>query len=287
MDTLWLLYDEADLAVNLGFVDLMRDRGRVRGLNIVPVTTQELTLGMDASGAPVCLRAGVPARPRAVLSRQRDSLISFHFERMGVPCVNGAACAPSATTSAHAPVSQRSAHARNRLLPATASAPPPGTRFPSSKPACSHGGDRVALVSNEREWHQAAAAILPQPALQQAVADGAGQDLRVYVVHGRIVAAVMRTAAQGVVSNFKRGGSVALHSLTPQERALAQAVIDRFSSAGAPLTLAGVDLMNDRGRPVVNEVEDVVGSRMLYQTSDIDIVSLFLDGLSDIAANAP
>ena len=39
MDTLWLLYDEADLAVNLGFVDLMRDRGRVRGLNIVPVTT--------------------------------------------------------------------------------------------------------------------------------------------------------------------------------------------------------------------------------------------------------
>ena len=40
-------------------------------------------------------------------------------------------------------------------------------------------------------------------------------------------------------------------------------------------------------RPVVNEVEDVVGSRMLYQTSDIDIVSLFLDGLSDIAANAP
>lgn len=84
-----------------------------------------------------------------------------------------------------------------------------------------------------------------------------------YVVHGRIVAAVMRTAAQGVVSNFKRGGSVALHSLTPQERALAQAVIDRFSSAGAPLTLAGVDLMNDRGRPVVNEVEDVVGSRQL------------------------
>ena len=108
-----------------------------------------------------------------------------------------------------------------------------------------------------------------------------------YVVHGRIVAAVMRTAAQGVVSNFKRGGSVALRGLTPQERALAQAVIDRFSSAGAPLTLAGVDLMNDHGRPVVNEVEDVVGSRMLYQTSDIDIVSLFLDGLSDIAANAP
>ena len=40
------------------------------------------------SGAPICLRAGSPARPRAVLSRQRDSLISFHFERMGVPVFN-------------------------------------------------------------------------------------------------------------------------------------------------------------------------------------------------------
>lgn len=289
MDTLWLLYDEADLAVNLGFVDLMRDRGRVRGLNIVPVTTQELTLGMDASGAPVCLRAGVLARPRAVLSRQRDSLISFHFERMGVPVFNGArVCAICNDKRVTHQFLSGLPMPETVFLPATASAPPPGTRFPVIlKPACSHGGDRVALVSNEREWHQAAAAILPQPALQQAVVDGAGQDLRVYVVHGRIVAAVMRTAAQGVVSNFKRGGSVALRGLTPQERALAQAVIDRFSSAGAPLTLAGVDLMNDRGRPVVNEVEDVVGSRMLYQTSDIDIVSLFLDGLSDIAANAP
>ena len=55
MDTLWLLYDEADLAVNLGFVDLMRDRGRVRGLNIVPVTTQELTLpALPSAFAQAC-----------------------------------------------------------------------------------------------------------------------------------------------------------------------------------------------------------------------------------------
>ncbi len=110
------------------------------------------------------------------------------------------------------------------------------------------------------------------------------------------VAAVLRTGGGGGGAGAGRGEQLwrgARRQRCPatshprQERALAQAVIDRFSSAGAPLTLAGVDLMNDRGRPVVNEVEDVVGSRMLYQTSDIDIVSLFLDGLSDIAANAP
>ena len=59
-----------------------------------------------------------------------------------------------------------------------------------------------------------------------------------------------------------------------------------YDEADLALNLGSVELMRDRGRPVVNEVEDVVGSRMLYQTSDIDIVSLFLDGISDIAANA-
>ncbi len=44
--------------------------------------------------------------------------------------------------------------------------------------------------------------------------------------------------------------------------------------------MAGVDLLYDQGRPVIGEVEDVVGSRMLYQTSDIDIVSLYLQGLN-------
>ena len=150
MDALWLLYDEADLALNLGFVELMRDRGHARGLDIVPVTTQELTLGMDASGMPVCLRAGVPARPRAVLSRQRDSLISFHFERMGVPVFNSArVCAICNDKRVTHQFLSGLPMPETVFLPAAATEPPPGTRFPVIlKPACSHGGDRVALVKD-------------------------------------------------------------------------------------------------------------------------------------------
>ena len=76
MDALWLLYDEADLALNLGFVELMRDRGHARGLDIVPVTTQELTLGLDPSGMPVCLRAGAKQHQRAQ-RRQNPRKIFF------------------------------------------------------------------------------------------------------------------------------------------------------------------------------------------------------------------
>ena len=39
----------------------------------------------------------------------------------------------------------------------------------------------------------------------------------------------------------------------------------------------GVDLLYEDYGPVVGEVEDVVGSRMLYRVSDLDVVGLYLD----------
>ena len=122
--------------------------------------------------------------------------------------------------------------------------------------------------------------ISPEPALQQAVVSDAGQDLRVYILGEKILAGVMRTAREGVVSNFKKGGQVELHQLTQEERSLAEQVIQRFHDAGAPLIMAGVDMLYDHGHPLIGEIEDVVGSRMLYQTSDIDIVALYLDEIS-------
>ena len=148
------------------------------------------------------------------------------------------------------------------------------------KPASGHGGDRVRSVTNEFEWRDAVDEILPLDIVEQKVASNAGQDLRVYVVFGQIVAAVMRTATKGIISNFKRGGNVALHTLTDVEQTIAQQVIERFAQASAPLCFAGVDLLYNEEQPVLSEVEDVVGSRMLYKVSELDIAALFLAGIS-------
>lgn len=284
MTELWLLYDDADYAVNQTYARMMRERGAERGLNIEPVLLSELTLGMTEQGEPACLRNGVSVKPHGILSRQRDTLISEHFERMGIPVFNNSrVCAICNDKRATYQFLQGLPMPESIFLSPTQTQPPPGTRFPVIlKPACSHGGDRVLLARNETEWQAAAAQILPQPALQQSVVTEAGCDLRVYVLHGKILAGVMRTAREGVVSNFKKGGQVALHTLTDEEQALAQAVIRRFEAAGAPLHMAGVDLLYDHGHPVIGEVEDVVGSRMLYQTSDIDIVTLYLDGIAPL-----
>lgn len=279
----WLLYSAKDLAVNGDFAALVRRQGEKRGLLIEPVTLEELRLGVHADGTPFCLRNHVPDRPSMVLSRQRHTLVSRHFEAMGVPVYNNARVCELCND-------KRQTHQFLRGLPMPETlflrpdqvSPPAGLRYPLVlKPACSHGGDRVTLVRDAEEWRLAASGILPEPAVQQSVVSDAGRDLRVYVVFGQIVAGVMRTAREGIVSNFKLGGRAELHVLTPAERSLTQRVIRRFEEAGAPLCLAGVDMLYEHGQPVVGEVEDVVGSRMLYQASNIDIVSLFLDGICD------
>lgn len=285
--SIWLLYDDADYAVNQTFAQMMRVSGRKYGLDVEAVLMSELSLRMDGNGVPFCLRAGRADTPQAVLSRQRDTLVSHHFELMGVPVWNNArVCAICNDKRAtHQFLSGLPMPETVFLRPGQVE-PFADTAYPVIlKPACSHGGDRVTLVHNETEWRAAAERMRTEPALQQSVVSEAGQDLRVYVLHERILAGVMRTARTGVVSNFKQGGHVALHALTKEERSLAEAVIRRFHDAGAPLHMAGVDLLYDHGRPVVGEVEDVVGSRMLYQTSDIDIVERYLEGFAQKFAN--
>lgn len=281
MKTGWLLYDQADLEQNRDFASYVEAEAQRRNLKVETIRTSQLEIGVHGGGNLYLRRDGRDVLPDFVISRQRDALLSEHMERMGVPVWNNARVCALCND-------KRRTHQFLAGLPMLetkfgnhryAVAPEPGAYPVVVKPTDSHGGDRVTRVANEYEWREAVDEILPHDFLQQHVASDAGKDLRTYVLFGKPVAAVMRTARKGIISNFKRGGDVAAHTLTAEERALVQAVIDRFEAAGAPLCFAGVDLLYDQGSPVLGEVEDVVGSRMLYKVSDVDIIALFLDGL--------
>lgn len=281
----WLLYDGQDLAVNRDYAALMQKTGLGYGLQVETVTLQALTLGMNASGQPTLLRNGEASRPEAVLSRMRYDWVSEHMERMGIPVFNNSKVCRICND-------KRRTHLFLQGLPMAETVFQDGfftmqddpVRYPRIfKPADGHGGESVQLLENNTAYDEALRRLNAngkRPALHQAVIDQPGRDLRVYVLFGKILAGVLRTAKAGVVSNFKLGGSVALHELTDAERLLAEAVIQRFEDAGAPLCMAGVDLLYSNDGPVVSEVEDVVGSRMLYQVSDIDLVDLYLQGIA-------
>lgn len=279
MKKLWLLYADEDYAVNQDFGQLMRQRGQNHGLEIQPVCLSQLELGMTASGQPFCRLNGENAKPNGVISRQRNALISRHLEQMGVPVFNNSRVCALCNDKRRTCQFLQGLPMPETFFPLAGSTPP--QTFPVVvKPACSHGGDRVALAQNADQWQAAMDAISPHPALWQQVVSQAGMDLRIYVVDGRIVTGVMRRARQGIVSNYKLGGMVHLHEPNAPERALAERVIDRFDRAGAHLWFAGIDLLYHCGQPVIGEVEDVVGSRMLYQCSRLDIADMYLDAVS-------
>jgi gamma-F420-2:alpha-L-glutamate ligase len=283
MKTGWLLYEDGDLKQNQDFADYVTAEGKKFDMDIRAARVSQLEMGAGSDGALTLRLGGRAALPDFVISRQRDELTSLQLERMGVPVFNGSRvcgiCNDKRRTHqflAGLPMME------TRFVGHRYAVAPGESAYPLVvKPARGHGGQNVELVRNEYEWQEAADEIMPDDIVEQKPASEAGRDLRVYVLFGEIVASVMRTAREGIVSNFKRGGQVELHTLTGAERALAEKAIARFQEADAPLCLAGVDLLYDRGRPVLNEVEDVVGSRMLYKVSDIDIVKRYLSALRE------
>lgn len=164
------------------------------------------------------------------------------------------------------------------------------------KPSCGHGGDLVRLVQNEEELMNSIKEINttyqehPGYVLQQCASD-IGKDLRVYILGQKIIASVMRSETASdrktstsiaavpldIRSNYSLGNHAALHSLTVEENALVQRIIPLL-----PFDCAGIDFIYDHGHPVFNEIEDAVGSRMLYANSDIDLVRLYMDYIAEL-----
>jgi gamma-F420-2:alpha-L-glutamate ligase len=155
-----------------------------------------------------------------------------------------------------------------------------------------HGGSQVFLI-NERQNNNPEEGIETldysgeeMDGVRQYILNGIGssdvviqpftgsrcQDLRVYVIGKEIIAAVLRTAASGFKSNYSLGGEVRLYELSEQELVIVNIIIDEFDFG-----LVGIDfIIGDNGELIFNEIEDVVGARMLYQTSEINIVERYL-----------
>ncbi len=110
--------------------------------------------------------------------------------------------------------------------------------------------------------------LLQQPVLvQRFYPEAAGQDTRLMVVGGEVVAAVIRTAPEGDFrSNLHRGGRAVAHTPTPPEVFLALK-----AARALGLNVAGVDLLSTHDGPVVLEVNAFAGFEGLEQATGVDV----------------
>jgi ribosomal protein S6--L-glutamate ligase len=109
--------------------------------------------------------------------------------------------------------------------------------------------------------------------IQEFIKEAGGSDIRCFVVGGKVIAAMQRTAPAGEFrSNLHRGGSAELVKLSSAERKIA---IKAATIMG--LNVCGVDLLrSDRG-PLIMEVNSSPGLRGIEEATEKDVAGLIID----------
>jgi ribosomal protein S6--L-glutamate ligase len=103
--------------------------------------------------------------------------------------------------------------------------------------------------------------------IQEYVREAKGKDIRVFVVDGKIVAAMERRAKRGEFrANFHHGGSVALTDLTEEEKILSLRATKEIG-----LDVSGVDIIRTASGPKILEVNSNPGLEGITTATGIDV----------------
>lgn len=284
---IFLIYDSVRLARNRWFAETLTEKCARRGWKLEMKLLEEFqewspeTVGQDRPDA-VFMRctspefsrryeeAGVRVFNSACVSEiTNDKLKTFrHFSPLGIPMMASRELDPASLPPFPFVLKSRDGHGGSEVfcvhdaveLQHILERETEGRPFFSSSSSSSSFSGYFGYFGPFGRW------------MVQSLADTPGRDLRIYVVGNEIIAAMERRSESDFRSNYSLGGSAFRRELTDGELELAGRILKLMK-----FDFAGIDLIFHEGLPVLNEIEDVVGSRMLYAHTDLDILELFLD----------
>lgn len=291
---LWMIYDKAGLDRNSTFVELFAERGKPYGIAVKAVLdTEYLSL------------LGKGSQPQAVLVRTICPSINAELEKRQIPVWNSSFvsricnhkgktreylkdtifCTPAVSCNSDkikeildCSVEEVRQYLLENLKFSSSFCKQEKTRICTAKDfviktADGHGGSEVYSFRNEaaklkkvlRETDYVIQPMLP--------VGKESSDMRVYVLKDQIYAAILRHSDKDFRANFSRGGKVKVvfKDQIPQKEV--EAILKKFSFG-----MAGIDfIFEEDGTPVLSEIEDVAGTRMLYRCCpELDIVADYM-----------
>ncbi len=268
----WLIYREEDTVKNKAYIESYIKLAPGFGLECRLVLVSELVCGIK-DGKPFV--KGPEPLPAFAVVRTIHPDLSRQLELCGVRCFNSSEvsriCNNKAYTYAHLsnagiPMPD-TVFVKNRDLPAFLAGCEKGKVI---KSVSGHGGAQVTLYDGDPD--RILKLVQGDDVVVQERIGHKARDLRVYCLGDRIIASVLRESDEDFRANFSLGGNVSLYALKPHEKRLVKQITDRLK-----FDLVGIDfLLDESDNLIFNEIEDVVGARMLYKVSDIDIVAEYL-----------
>jgi len=139
-----------------------------------------------------------------------------------------------------------------------------------------HGGKQVFLTNESFDLIQTG--IAGSDFILQPFVKGPGVDLRVYIIGRKIVGAIKRQANNSFRANFSLGGSVTSYQCDKEIIDYVNQVVQVFDFG-----MVGIDfILDENNHWLLNEIEDVVGARMLYQCQpDVHLLEQYFTFVSD------
>ena len=273
----WLIYREEDTAKNKAYIETYIRLAPKFGFECRLVLVSELVCGVKG-GKPYI--TGPEPLPEFAVVRTIDPDLSKHLELCGVRCFNSSEvsriCNNKAYTYAHLSGADipmpDTVFVKNRDLRSFLATCEKGKVI---KSVSGHGGAEVTLYDGEPD--RIMTLVHGEDVVVQERIGKKAKDLRVYCLGDRILACVLRESDEDFRANFSLGGNVSLYTLKPLEERLVKRITDRLK-----FDLVGIDfLLDENNNLIFNEIEDVVGARMLYKVSDVDIVHEYLAYIRD------
>lgn len=280
MKKLWLIYREADVEKNSRYIGFYRERSEAFGMETELMLVERMEFGVK-NGRHYLMYDGecLPA-PDAAVVRAIYPMLNRQLEYLGIPVFNNSFV--SEICNDKAKTCQYVAQTGIKMIDTAyykferAEAALDGIYRPSVvKAVAGHGGSQVFYLDRDRK--EAIPDIITgldhSDFIVQPFTGSRHQDLRVYIIGTEIVGAVLRTAKSGFKSNFSLGGDVCLYGLSAAEKETVDRILSLFEFG-----MVGIDfIIGDQGELLFNEIEDVVGARMLYQCAPgIDLVGKYL-----------
>ena len=263
---LLLIYQGIDAQKNIEYIKLYEDECKRRGLEF----------SLRIADAPLCsgtkdfswLIEGCSPAEDIFINRSRYAQITHFLEEKGYRVYNNSLVAELGNDKL---LAIRYMQARGIPVMKTYTSPPEVYPF-VAKTIDGHGGNEVFLIKDEAQLKKTLSELDGRKVIYQDYCDTPGRDKRVYIVGNKVVAAMLRISDTDFRSNYSLGGRAEVSPLTPDEAEIVDKIL-----AALDIGHAGIDLIYHNGHPVFNELEDVVGSRMLYRYTDIDVVDLFVE----------
>jgi len=284
--TLGLLASNPELYSNKRIMEA----GESRGHKVVFLNVENVYMKLDASSPEIRYRGGnILDKFDAVIPRIKPSVTFYgcallrQFDTLGVYCLNTA----EAISKSRDKLFASQLFSKNDLhIPITGFAKSPMDtkdliRMVNGAPLIiklleSTQGKGVVMAETNKAAESvinAFKSVQTNILVQEFVKEANGQDIRCFVVNGKVVASMQRQAQKGEFrANIHQGGLASLIKITPEERKLAVK-----SAKVLNLDVAGVDIIRSNRGPLLLEVNSSPGLEGIENATGLDIANVMIE----------